>query len=75
MGFDNEADALFVTEQLRAQLFDASEKLADKVTGDATALGAPRSRERADGRGRQGQGVHHRRSDSARSGGRSPTRR
>ena len=38
MGFDNEADALFVTEQLRAQLFDASEKLADKVTGDATAL-------------------------------------
>ena len=39
MGFDNEADSLFVTEQLRAQLFDASEKLADKVTGDATALG------------------------------------
>ena len=38
IGFDNEADALFVTEQLRAQLFDASEKLADKVTGDATAL-------------------------------------
>jgi hypothetical protein len=39
IGFDNEADALFVTEQLRAQLFDAAEKLADKVTGDATALG------------------------------------
>ncbi len=38
IGFDNEADALFVTEQLRAQLFDAAEKLADKVTGDATAL-------------------------------------
>ena len=38
IGFDNEADALFVTEQLRAQLFDASEKLADKVTADATAL-------------------------------------
>src|SRR4029079_2291099 len=38
MGFDNEADDLFVTEQLRAQLFDASEKLADKVPGDATAL-------------------------------------
>ena len=38
IGFDNEADALFVTEQLRSQLFDASEKLADKVTGDATAL-------------------------------------
>ena len=37
-GFDDEADALFVTEQLRSQLFDASEKLADKVTGDATAL-------------------------------------
>jgi hypothetical protein len=39
MGFDNEADTLYVTEQLRSQLFDASEKLADKVTGDATALG------------------------------------
>jgi hypothetical protein len=39
IGFDDEADALFVTEQLRAQLFDAAEKLADKVTGDATALG------------------------------------
>ena len=38
IGFDDEADALFVTEQLRAQLFDAAEKLADKVTGDATAL-------------------------------------
>ncbi|MEO7035197.1 MAG: DUF1592 domain-containing protein, partial [Polyangiaceae bacterium] len=38
IGFDDEADSLFVTEQLRAQLFDASEKLADKVTGDATAL-------------------------------------
>jgi hypothetical protein len=38
IGFDNEADFLFVTEQLRSQLFDASEKLADKVTGDATAL-------------------------------------
>ena len=38
IGFDDEADALFVTEQLRSQLFDASEQLADKVTGDATAL-------------------------------------
>jgi hypothetical protein len=38
-GFDDEADALFVTEQLRSQLFDASEKLADKVTADAAALG------------------------------------
>lgn len=36
--FDSEADDLFVTEQLRAQLFDASEKAADKVTGDAAAL-------------------------------------
>ncbi|MEO8919035.1 MAG: DUF1592 domain-containing protein, partial [Polyangiaceae bacterium] len=38
IAFDDEADSLFVTEQLRSQLFDASEKLADKVTGDATAL-------------------------------------
>ena len=37
-GFDDEAEGLFVTEQLRSQLFDASEKAADKVTGDATAL-------------------------------------
>jgi hypothetical protein len=37
-GFDDEAESLFVTEQLRAQLFDAAEKLADKVTADATAL-------------------------------------
>jgi len=39
-GFDDEAEALFVTEQLRQQLADAAEKLADKVTGDATALTA-----------------------------------
>jgi hypothetical protein len=39
IGFDDEADALYVTEQLRSELFDAAEKLADKVTGDATALG------------------------------------
>ncbi len=38
IGFDDEGDALYVTEQLRSQLFDASEALADKVTGDATAL-------------------------------------
>lgn len=38
VGFDNQADALYVTEQLRQQLADAAEKLADKVTGDATAL-------------------------------------
>jgi hypothetical protein len=37
-GFDDEADALYVTEQLRSQLFDASEALANKITGDATAL-------------------------------------
>jgi uncharacterized protein DUF1592/uncharacterized protein DUF1588/uncharacterized protein DUF1595/uncharacterized protein DUF1587/uncharacterized protein DUF1585 len=38
IGFDDEAESLFVTEQLRTQLFDASEKLAGQVTGDATAL-------------------------------------
>ena len=38
IGFDDEAESLFVTEQLRSQLFDASEKLAGQVTGDATAL-------------------------------------
>jgi hypothetical protein len=38
VGFDNEADALYVTEQLRQQLADAAEKLADQVTGDATSL-------------------------------------
>ncbi len=38
VGFDNEADDLYVTEQLRQELADAAEKLADKVTGDATAL-------------------------------------
>ena len=38
IGFDNEGDELYVTEQLRSQLFDASEQLADQVTGDATAL-------------------------------------
>ena len=38
VGFDNEAESLFVTEQLRKQFFDAAEKLADRVTGDATAL-------------------------------------
>lgn len=40
IGFDDEGDALFVTEQLRLQLADAAEKLADKVTGDATLLAA-----------------------------------
>jgi hypothetical protein len=38
VGFDDEADALYVTEQLRQDLADAAEKLADQVTGDATAL-------------------------------------
>ncbi len=39
IGFDNQADALFVTEQLRLQLADAAEKLADRVTADDAALG------------------------------------
>jgi len=38
VGFDAEAEDLFVTEQLRSELFDASEKAADTVTGDAAAL-------------------------------------
>jgi hypothetical protein len=38
IGFDNEADALYVTEQLRKQLETAAEALADKVTADAAAL-------------------------------------
>ena len=74
IGFDDEADALFVTEQLRSQLFDAAEKLADKVTGDATALArlVPRTRRRT--RPVKAR-PSSRRSDSARSGGRSPTPR
>lgn len=36
--FDTEADALFVTEQLRRELADAAEKLADLVVGDPAAL-------------------------------------
>jgi hypothetical protein len=38
IGFDNQADALYVTEQLRQQLAEAAEKLADKVTGDQALL-------------------------------------
>jgi hypothetical protein len=38
IGFDNQADALYVTEQLRQQFADAAEKLADKVTADAAVL-------------------------------------
>ncbi|RYZ02084.1 MAG: DUF1592 domain-containing protein [Myxococcales bacterium] len=38
--FDTEADALFVTEQLRQQLAVASEKLAQKVVGSDAALAA-----------------------------------
>ncbi|HYP88069.1 MAG TPA: DUF1592 domain-containing protein [Polyangiaceae bacterium] len=38
IGFDDEAEALFVTEQLRQQLADAAEKLAAKVIGDPAAL-------------------------------------
>lgn len=38
INFDTEADALFVTEQLRRQLADAAERLADRVTNDPAAL-------------------------------------
>src|SRR5690606_25598914 len=38
VGFDNEAEGLFVTEQLRPELFDAAEKAADRVTGDTASL-------------------------------------
>jgi hypothetical protein len=39
VGFDNEGDALYVGEELRKELATAAEKLGDRVTGDATALG------------------------------------
>lgn len=39
VGFDNEGDALYVGEMLRQELATAAEKLGDRVTGDATALG------------------------------------
>jgi hypothetical protein len=38
VGFDNEADALYVGEALRAELATAAEKLAERVTGDPAAL-------------------------------------
>ncbi len=38
VGFDTEADALYVTEQLRRQFEDAAEQLADRVTSDPAAL-------------------------------------
>lgn len=38
IGFDSEADALYVTEQLRRDLADAAERLADRVTEDPAAL-------------------------------------
>jgi len=38
VGFDDQADALFVGEMLRKELATAAEKLADQVTGDAAAL-------------------------------------
>jgi hypothetical protein len=38
VGFDDQADALYVGEALRQELATAAEKLADKVTGDAAAL-------------------------------------
>jgi hypothetical protein len=39
VNFDNEGDALYVGEELRKELATAAEKLGDRVTGDATALG------------------------------------
>jgi hypothetical protein len=38
VGFDNEADALYVGEMLREELATAAEKLGDRVTADAAAL-------------------------------------
>lgn len=38
VGFDDQADALFVGEMLRQELAAAAEKLADQVTGDPAAL-------------------------------------
>ena len=38
VGFDNEADALYVGEMLRQELATAAEKLGDKVTADPAAL-------------------------------------
>jgi hypothetical protein len=38
VGFDNEADALYVGEMLRQELATASARLAERVTGDAAAL-------------------------------------
>jgi hypothetical protein len=38
VGFDDQADALFVGEMLRKELATAAEKLADQVVGDAAAL-------------------------------------
>jgi len=38
VGFDDEADALFVGEMLRKELATAAEKLADQVIGDPAAI-------------------------------------
>lgn len=38
IGFDSQADALYVTESLRRQLATAAERLAERVTADPTAL-------------------------------------
>jgi hypothetical protein len=38
VGFDDQADALFVGEMLRKELATAAEKLAEQVVGDAAAL-------------------------------------
>jgi hypothetical protein len=40
INFDTEADALFVTEQLRRQLEEAAEKLADRVVAEPATLAA-----------------------------------
>jgi hypothetical protein len=41
VGFDDEADALFVGEMLRRELATAAEKLAEQVVGDAASLSMP----------------------------------
>jgi hypothetical protein len=38
VGFDNDVESLFVSDTLRADLYGAAEKLAVRVTGDASTL-------------------------------------
>ena len=52
IGFDNEADALFVTEQLRKELADCGGEARRQGDRRRDRAGAPRPRERADGRRR-----------------------